>query len=792
MSVMQDNPEKLPQPNKEHMRRHIEFIMQGMGDYKDGMIEISYGDEINNDPDKSQLFTMSDENAVNDIIDYACLWNINGRNVYIVPAYQLPDSRPDWRGNSDQFYATTTLALDIDNDKEPYLTKAQIKLRYAPCKPGVVIISGQKPNLRTWLLWKLMEPITDKALLRNAVSGVIQKLDGDRAAKDATRLTRLGGSVAWATGKKAKIGRIHEVVETLFTNEPPVSIERIMSAYPYVPIKPRKATGLNLGGAFERDSPETVRDMLSFLSEYDGSRDEWLAVGMALNDGSYEFDLFNEWSAKSKTKYDYDDCVKAWNSFKPGGGITMATVAGKARDNGWLRVSEPSWVSEDLSTGNTDGESEEAFFARKAKETGASPPESPKISPDIKKTESAPANQIKFTGLIGDTIDDILNTAQKPQPELAMLNVLTALGALYGRTFCSPMDTRTNLYTVGIASTAAGKDHSRKYIKSLLFKNNMETFLGDDSLVSGAGLLASVAKKPSQIMHIDEFGMVLADIKSKNTGSHMKICAKILTELYSASNSHYFGGQYADPKRDPVKIQEPNLCIYGTTTLEKYIEAMDRSVIASGELNRYIIIKPEIDCPTRKRGVKISKPSPAIANTWATLAPSLGANSLVLVDLPKQVTWDWLDEDIWNMQVYQDEMARADPVTGALWGRYAENSIKIAMIMAISRSHQRPNIEKEDLNIAAAVVAKSIKFMTELANTHMYDSEIEKMSNRILDIVKKCGPKMPQSLLTDRTREMRERDRAEAIEALSSRLAIKIEKEDTGKGGRPRVFLTAL
>ena len=69
---------------------------------------------------------------------------------------------------------------------------------------------------------------------------------------------------------------------------------------------------------------------------------------------------------------------------------------------------------------------------------------------------------------MGDTIREIINTSQKPQPELALLNTLAALGAIFGRRYASPMDTRTNLYTVGTAVTGAGKDHSRRFIKKLM------------------------------------------------------------------------------------------------------------------------------------------------------------------------------------------------------------------------------------------------------------------------------------------------------------------------------------
>jgi len=481
-------------------------------------------------------------------------------------------------------------------------------------------------------------------------------------------------------------------------------------------------------------------DMLSFLSA-DCSYDEWIELGMAFKDGGGSFSGFDRWSQSAPHRYDPKSIQSHWKSFRAGGGRSVGTLVKKAQDHGWMRVS----------------------------------PESDRPQPKAINMEPAAKEpvRLKFTGLIGDTIQDILATTQQQQPELAMLNVFAALGAVYGRRYCSPINTRTNLYTVGVAHTGAGKDHSRKYIKALLLKSGLDSFLGSDSLVSGAGLIASVEKKPSQIMMLDEFGMLLADIKNKNTSSHLKICSKILTEFYSASNSFYYGGQYADKGLQPTKINSPNLCIYGTTTLSKYTEALDRSVVESGELNRYIIIKPQNDWPARVKPPKRTEPAEAIIGNWSVLAPMFGNNS-ASTEPPIMVKWDWVEDRIWDIQLFQDDKVKL-PVVGALWARYAENVIKIAMIMAISRSLLRPEIDVGDIDMAELLVRQSVDFMVSIANTQMHDSVHEKECNKVLEVVKKYGEKMPKRELSNRTREMTSKTRDEVIKSLQDRGAMFVE-----------------
>ncbi len=538
--------------------------------------------------------------------------------------------------------------------------------------------------------------------------------------------------------------------------------------------QPAQAESLNLSSGprlFVSNSwtESDARGMLSFISA-DLPHEEWVAIGMALKDEGFNMSLWDEWSRTAAHRYQANVMGPKWKSFRHGGGISFGTLVSKAKEKGWMYATPAETPMQ-----NNPPKTADCF----------APSEKEKISIPTAEPASVPA--IKFTGLIADTIQDILATSQMPQPELAVLNVLAALGAVFGRRYASPMNTRTNLYTVGIAPTGAGKDHSRKYIKNLMLRAELVDFLGDDSLVSGAGLIASLEKKPSQVMHLDEFGMVLAEIKNKNSASYMKICAKIFTEFYSTSNSYYYGGQYADPKREPARIKNPNLCIYGSTTMAKYIEAMDRSVIESGEINRYIIIKPEIEFPERIRGITRSHAGESIVEKWKFLVPLFGVSE---DSEPVTVTWEWLDERIWDIQKFQDAKTK-EKTTGPLWSRYAENIIKVAMIMAISRNQHKPNIENEDLDAAEMLVKKSVEYMVYLANNQMYGSVHEKECNRILDIVKKFGKKMPKKELSNRTRDIDLKTRDSALTSLDERGAILVEQEKNA-AGRISYFITAI
>lgn len=64
-------------------------------------------------------------------------------------------------------------------------------------------------------------------------------------------------------------------------------------------------------------------------------RDIWLKVGMALHSVSPAlFSAWDQWSAQSQ-KYRPGECEYIWNRFQENGGITIATLGGWAKEDGW-------------------------------------------------------------------------------------------------------------------------------------------------------------------------------------------------------------------------------------------------------------------------------------------------------------------------------------------------------------------------------------------------------------------------------------------------------------------------
>ncbi len=520
--------------------------------------------------------------------------------------------------------------------------------------------------------------------------------------------------------------------------------------------------GMTNGAAQEWEVAD-VRNMLEAIDPDVGYHD-WLHIGMALHEGGYPVTLWDEWSRRGK-KYRAGDCVKRWRGFHNGGGRSMGTLVEMAELCGW----EPRRVEHDP-IGAAMAARIHARFMAKKNPVAVREHDFPVIERKVDFPDA-----LKIEGIIGDTVRWLVDTAIKPQPELALLHVLAALGAVFGRRYKGQgrLDTRTNLYTIGIAGTGSGKDHSRKQMSVLMNSTGLSDFIGANRFVSDAGLVTALKKKPSQIMPIDEIGMVLQMIGDKKASGYQKNIATHLLTLYSSSGGFFNSGQYADEEKEEVVIPAPNLCIYGTTTEKNYIKALTSDSVSSGEMNRFIVVPVSNEIPERHEDdmVDTSPPQNLVA-AWEILKPTgtLGSlNSSEITPTPSVVVWTReIALRLKNMGNIEDEKMRENVGgVGALWNRFRENTLKIAMIFAISRNQSRPEIVSRDLDIAEGIIVRSINYMKELCLEHVSDTDHQKECQIIFKALKDLGGSATKSQLTGRIGgKLNPQKRQEAIETL--------------------------
>ena len=479
----------------------------------------------------------------------------------------------------------------------------------------------------------------------------------------------------------------------------------------------------------------------------------WVDIGFALQDrfGDQGFDIWDSWSSQSP-KYNAREMRRKWGSFR-NTGITIATLFDRARSEGW----KPAPVERPV----IDTSIVESLVKKLA-------PKAPPLPlPECKLA----LDPLALPGLIGDTVRWICSDAMFPQPMLALLNVLAFAGAVYGRRYASPINTRTNAYFVGVASTGAGKDHSRKKMGLLAEASNLGQFIGAHAIISDTGLARALCTNPSQMLMIDEFGKFMQAIADKNAGAWNKKIVKLMMNLYSDSSGVYKHGDYANPKvNEAVVIHSPNLCVYGTTTEKEYIKALNKDAVESGELNRIIAIKvpsverQQVDFTTELDG--------DLVDAWGRFSPD-GASLGVLLGSasvpPEPIVVGWGDCKAlqWSIALEQDKVCATSQEVAPLWNRRHENIIKIAMMFAIARNKSRPEFDKRDFEIATEIMDGSIKYMAGLVHNNLAENDHERAYIEILEYIRAAGDEgVTKSKLFQRFRKFKRRDAEELVGAM--------------------------
>lgn len=528
--------------------------------------------------------------------------------------------------------------------------------------------------------------------------------------------------------------------------------------------------------------PDDVAGMLDYLDPDMGYTD-WANIGMAVHEGGYSFDLWDSWSRRGTKYKGSHDTSAHWKSFKPDGGITMGTLVDMAKINGWK---PENYIIEKV-----DYETHPArdWLIEIGAYKGA-------CKKDIEKATLYPYT-LGFdplslpAGVIGDSVRWICETSIKPQPVLALLNVLCALGAVFGRRYASPIDTRTNLYMCGIAGTARGKDASRKAIKNIMNAVGLENYLASDDIKSATGMLTTLSKKPACIMMIDEFGLVIDSISNDSAGFKQDISSMLL-KLYTHSNSTYTAGDYADKKVDSTILKEPNLCIYGTTTLATYLLALKKISIASGNLNRFIVLPGDDDPQIKDEDITRGIPE-YIIESWKALIPTgaglTALNSQLIDPVIKEVAWGQHKEFIKELlhKEKQKVILGEERGIGDLWGRWREHIIKIAMIFAISRNQENPKLEKEDLFFAEKIVSASVNYVSTLAIDYMYENEFEQNKKAIFRTIRDAKKEgMTKTELARKNQKLKLKDINDILGSLIEEEVIDTVREAAGVKTRVR------
>jgi hypothetical protein len=286
------------------------------------------------------------------------------------------------------------------------------------------------------------------------------------------------------------------------------------------------------------------------------------------------------------------------------------------------------------------------------------------------------------------------------------------------------------------------------------------------------------------LLQIDEFGMFLEGIADrKRSPRHLTEILDNMTELYTAAGGVFLGAEYAnrDGKNERRDINQPCLCVYGTTAPTRFWNALQSANVVDGSLARFIVIASGNQYPDENNDTGIRSAPPALIKSLKLIAAGGGrmaagnlsgltADPTTAVD-PMTVPMDARAKAIFR-DLSRDITVRLREALGTpftpILARISENATRVALIRAVSFDPVRPVIRADDAEWAIQFVSTCAdRTMVEI-DRHVADNDIERNHKRIMEIIRGAGPSgISKTKLTQDSRFLEARPRNEILATLT-------------------------
>lgn len=416
----------------------------------------------------------------------------------------------------------------------------------------------------------------------------------------------------------------------------------------------------------------------------------------------------------------------------------------------------------------------------------------------IDEEPSAPVDHLPATrypaGLVGEIAKWIVDTARRPQPELAIGAALAIVGTVAGRQFCGPTRSGTHLYVLGLAPTGKGKDHPLQQISRLMSAAKLSQHVGPSEFISMPAVVNFLTRKPLSICPMDEFGGFMKRINSKRASGFEGAISKVMRTMWSSSFAPYLTPEWA--QKPSETIYSPCMSIFGASTPEQFYASMEGAALEDGTLNRFLLmngrgdvgeVDPELEATEVPFMVadclkSIYYRSGDMATTYRNDAGTDPSASGAL----RQLTW-CPDGSHAAYKAFSKEMEKlmgGEPEVGAFYARSAEIALRIATIVAIGRLDD-DQVRKSDMEYGIDLAWRSAKAMATGAADYMADNENQANAQKIVRAIKARGGAWvsQRDLLRSLQNSIRARDLKELLNILTEAGTLECMKVKPKSGG---------
>jgi len=285
------------------------------------------------------------------------------------------------------------------------------------------------------------------------------------------------------------------------------------------------------------------------------------------------------------------------------------------------------------------------------------------------------------------------------------------------------------IYAISIGeSTMVRKTHAVNMMRRVLqiveekLQLPHSLVLADDG--TPEGLLRELCNKSSGIKIFNEFGAFLKQVKKRD---FLRGFTGLFTELFDCPDTYS-----KQLSQSSLSIDEPFLCIHGSTTREWLLDAMDETDITSGFLARFLFFPGEsktklipITFP-RNRPVEdqLAQQLASLHEISGTFKPTTEAESIYS---------DWYIKHRHELQ--EPSMA----LLSAYYGRLEGYVWKIAFIFEATTNPNLESISAASVQLAIDFVERLKRGLKPLIQRELQPSPMAKVLERIRRMIQKAG-----------------------------------------------------
>lgn len=354
-------------------------------------------------------------------------------------------------------------------------------------------------------------------------------------------------------------------------------------------------------------------------------------------------------------------------------------------------------------------------------------------------------------GLLSEVAKFVYETSRRPIAEFSVMSAIALFSALYGRRVIGPDGTTLNLYQIMVAPPGGGKDRPLKAPLDIAMEIGRGRLIGPNDFSSDSAIERILRRDPCQLLPLDEAGLFFA-ASGRFSQPWERARRKALLELYSASKGRWVAKSRAKDMTEggDEPIWWPSLSVIGATTHGNFYDGLHEEAFRDGLMARLIVIaraqKPALN---RLRGHPTAPPrlvsrlKDAFAALPVRASGSLG-NNLISSMKPAVYTAEWADlaaEDaLYDIEKWAADVSESKESDGLIVNRASEQTMKLAMIRALSRDPAVPVVAVTDIEWGFGIVRRSHATIKRDAERYMSGSDFERLCKAIIEAVTKAGP----------------------------------------------------